>query len=619
MSKKKNNNNKPKQQNEINEVKYEAPALEKEEEMPEMEDEFEGYIPPKNRNVIIGWFITIGAVVAFILLMIIINGGNKSIEQDPTTPVIALESTTAGENPESTGISESQSTTEDATSTGTVTDKGETSLESKTDDTKKSETSSESASKQTTQTTQTKQTTQITQAVNPPKSVEKGTPFANHGRLSVKGANLVDKNGKTYQLRGVSTHGIQWFPEFVNEASFKTLRDEWGCNVVRLAMYTAENGYCNGNREAIKATVKKGVEAATKLGMYVIIDWHVLNDPASNQNESVAFFNEMSALYKGYGNVLYEICNEPNGGCFLNSWSSIKSYAGAVIPAIKKNDPNAIVIVGTPTWSQEVDKPAADPITGYSNIMYTIHFYAATHKEGLRNNMVNAIQKGLPVICTEFGICDASGNGACDENEANKWISTMDKYNVSYCIWNLANKNESSSLIKESCKKTSNWTMNELNQEGQWFVKMMKGSGADIGKNPQTQPQQTQPQQTQPKQTQPQQTQPKQTQAQAVKATDKNCKVTTKTNYQEGNADWPGQGQINIDIENTGNAPIGEWNLELTFDKSLVISGSWNGTMKSSGNTVTITSTGRIEPHGIFNGIGFYYSGNAKLISIKIK
>lgn len=315
----------------------------------------------------------------------------------------------------------------------------------------------------------------VTPTAAPTPKVSGKTPVADHGRLTVKGTKIVDKNGKEYQLKGVSTHGLQWFPQFVCKETFKCIRDEWGANAVRLAMYTDEGGYCDGaDKTALKKLVKDGVNYATELGLYVIIDWHILHDydPNMNKAEAVKFFDEMSKEFKGYENVFYEICNEPNGGI---GWSSVKSYAQEVIKVIRNNDPKGIIIVGTPTWSQDVDLAAKDPIKGYDNIMYALHFYAGTHKDNIRSKMKTAIEAGLPVIVTEYGICDASGNGACNETEANKWVAFMDNYKVSYLIWNLANKNESSSLIKQNCKKLSGFTEADLNQEGRWLVKMLGG------------------------------------------------------------------------------------------------------------------------------------------------
>lgn len=299
---------------------------------------------------------------------------------------------------------------------------------------------------------------------------------ASAGRLHVKGTKLVDKKGHEVQLRGVSTHGLSWYPQYVNDKCFAQLHDKWGANVVRLAMYTEEyNGYCSGdakNRSDLKKLIKKGVKLAKKHKMYVIVDWHILSDgnPNSHKKEAKAFFREMSREFKGYNNVIYEICNEPNNG---TSWKEIKSYAKSVISTIRENDKKAVIVVGTPTWSQDVDQAAADPIKG-ENLMYALHFYAATHKADLRNKMTAAINKGLPVFVTEYGICDASGNGAIDKREADRWIQTMDEYGVSYIAWNLSNKQESSSIIKSSCPKVSGFKKSELSDEGRWLYHLLR-------------------------------------------------------------------------------------------------------------------------------------------------
>lgn len=307
--------------------------------------------------------------------------------------------------------------------------------------------------------------------VPPAPSDPKGTtPVSQHGQLSVKNGQLVDKNGKGYQLRGMSTHGLTWFPEFVNESAFKTLRDDWNTNVVRLAMYVDEwgNGQCYmGNKSGSLELLEKGVDICIKLDMYVIIDWHVLNpgDPSKYTNEAKSFFETVSKRYAKYPNVIYEICNEPNGGA---SWSgNIKPYAEKIIPVIRKNAPNSVIIVGTPTWSQEIDKPLSDPLS-YKNVMYAFHFYAATHA-GLRSNVENCVAQGLPVFVSEFGTCDASGGGANDFNETQKWLSYFDKQGISYCNWSICNKDETCSVLRPGTSANGNWSESDLTENGKWI------------------------------------------------------------------------------------------------------------------------------------------------------
>ena len=307
----------------------------------------------------------------------------------------------------------------------------------------------------------------VPQAPSDPKGT---TPVSQHGQLSVKNGQLVDKSGKGYQLRGMSTHGLTWFPEFVNESAFKTLRDDWNTNVVRLAMYVDEwgNGQCYmGNKSGSLELLEKGVDICIKLDMYVIIDWHVLNpgDPSKYTNEAKSFFETVSKRYAKYTNVIYEICNEPNGGA---SWSgNIKPYAEKIIPVIRKNAPNSVIIVGTPTWSQEIDKPLSDPLN-YKNVMYAFHFYAATHA-GLRSNVENCVAQGLPVFVSEFGTCDASGGGANDFNETQKWLSYFDKQGISYCNWSICNKDETCSVLRPGTSANGNWSESDLTENGKWI------------------------------------------------------------------------------------------------------------------------------------------------------
>lgn len=303
------------------------------------------------------------------------------------------------------------------------------------------------------------------------KNIEQ-TSFMKHGKLSVQGTQLCDKNGDAFQLRGVSTLGIVWYPQYINKDTFSTIRD-WGGNLIRLAMYTQEDdGYlAGGNQEYQKKLIDKGVQAATELGMYVIIDWHILSDgnPNTHKEEAKKFFAEITEKYAGYQNVLYEICNEPNGDV---TWMDVKRYAEEVIPVIRANAPEAIILIGTTTWSQDVDDAADDPVKG-KNLMYSCHFYAASHKQELRDKVQYALEKGLPVFVTEYSICDASGNGALDYEEAEKWANFIDEKDLSYVQWNLANRDETSSMIRVECEKVSGWENADLTDSGVWFKKRL--------------------------------------------------------------------------------------------------------------------------------------------------
>lgn len=443
-----------------------------------------------------------------------------------------------------------------------------------------------------------------------------------NGALSVKGSQLVDESGQAVQLRGISTHGIAWFPDFVNQDAVMQLGKDWGANLFRIAMYTDENGgYCtDGDKEKLKALVTDGVEYAKQADMYVIVDWHILHDnnPLTHKEEALQFFREMTGQLKNEKHVLYEICNEPNGG---TSWEDIKAYADEVIPVIRENAPDAVILVGTPTWSQEIDKPQNDPITGYDNIMYTLHFYAATHKEDLRSKMVNAVEAGTPVFVSEYGLCDASGNGGNDLGQAQSWIDTMDQHGISYAVWSFCNKEETSALIASSCRKTSDFTREDLSESGKWIMDMLHTVKTEDGST-QTVVDSKDKTQNQNKgsgvseRTEADETEGKTgTDVSEKRLNSGNLSVDAKLT-----GSWESEGrtfyQYQLTITNNGEADVSSWEISLQFSDTITLSDGWNGEYQADGSTLTIHSldyNSEIEKGASTADVGFIVSAAGTL------
>lgn len=452
------------------------------------------------------------------------------------------------------------------------------------------------------------------------KSMENGDYIlarpSQNGALSVKGTQLVDEKGQAVQLRGISTHGIAWFPDFVNQDAVMQLSKDWGANLFRIAMYTDENGgYCtDGDKEKLKALVTDGVEYAKQADMYVIVDWHILHDsnPLTHKAEALQFFKEMTEKLKGEKHVLYEICNEPNSGC---SWEDIKTYANEVIPVIRENAPEAVILVGTPTWSQEIEKPQNDPITGYDNIMYTLHFYAATHKEDLRSKMVNAVEAGTPVFVSEYGLCDASGNGGNDLGQAQSWIDTMDQHGISYAVWSFCNKEETSALIASSCRKTSSFTREDLSESGKWIYDMLhaKGDISDSKTFAQRRQNQTQESKTGTAETVNATDQHENAAAQTVKSGDLTVDAQVTGSWEsEGKTFY----QYQLTITNNGTEATSSWEVSLTFSDTITLSDGWNGEYQADGKKLEIRSkdyNGEIKAGEAAKDVGFIISASGQL------
>ena len=292
-----------------------------------------------------------------------------------------------------------------------------------------------------------------------------------NGQLSVKGTQLVDKNGSPVLLKGISLHGLTWFPDFVSGDIFKQVSTEWDCNLIRLPMYSEL--YCNGEKEESAELLRRGVDHAIENDMYVMVDWHILNDydPNINIDEAMDFFSQISSEYAGVPNIIYEICNEPNQEC---SWSDVYEYSNKVIPLIRANSPDAVILVGTSTYDRDLIMASRKPLD-FDNVMYVLHFYAATHQEDLQGELLEALDKELPVFISECGICEASGDGDVDYETAAKWFNILHEHGISYAIWSLSNKDESSAMLKPKYDPGEPMTDADLTPSGTWVKALIQG------------------------------------------------------------------------------------------------------------------------------------------------
>lgn len=291
-----------------------------------------------------------------------------------------------------------------------------------------------------------------------------GNGVKENGWLHVKGTQLVNSKGKAIVLHGMSSHGLQWFGAFTTDHAIGATAS-YGANLFRVAMYTEEGGYLS-HKDAMRKELYRAVDAAIARNMYVIIDWHILSDgnPKQHQKEAKAFFKKSASRYNNKPNVIYEICNEPNNA---GTWDKIRSYASAVIPVIRKQSPKSLILVGTPTWSQDVDIAANDPLP-FPNVMYTCHFYAGTHGQWLRDKITAARKKGLPIFISEWGTSRASGGEGFYKKESDKWIRFMDRNRLSWANWSYCNKNESSAALTVKANAEDGLSKKELTASGRY-------------------------------------------------------------------------------------------------------------------------------------------------------
>ncbi len=313
---------------------------------------------------------------------------------------------------------------------------------------------------------------------------------------------LCDKNGDPIQLRGMSTHGLQWYPGILNDNAFKALANDWECNVIRLAVYVGEGGYAT-NSTSMLAAVKKGIDFAIANDMYVIVDWHVLTpgDPTADVYSGAKdFFQKISNNYPNVKNIIYELANEPNSNApgvpnSATGWDKVKAYAEPIIDMIRNDGNQNLIILGSPNWSQRPDLAADNPIhDAIDNTAYAVHFYSGTHKpstvdtdrDNVMSNTRYAIEHGVAVFVTEWGSSNADGTGGPYLDDADNWLNFLNENNISWCDWSLSNKGETSAafVAYESGKTEATdldpgtdcvWSVKELTTSGEYVRARIKG------------------------------------------------------------------------------------------------------------------------------------------------
>ena len=290
-------------------------------------------------------------------------------------------------------------------------------------------------------------------------------PVKQWGQLQVKGNQLCSQTGDPIVLRGVSYGWHNLWPRFYNKQSVKWLKKDWKCTVLRAAMGTViEDNYIENPEFALKC-MNKVIKAAIKNDLYIIIDWHTYYP---QKKEAKAFFSMMAQKYGKYPHIIYEIYNEP----MEDSWESVKEYATDIISEIRKYDPDNIILVGSPHWDQDLHLVAESPLEGFNNIMYTLHFYAATHKQELRDRAEAAWEKGIPIFVSE-----------CAGMEWTRWVEWLESKKISWVNWSISDKNETCSMILPRANKNGGWDESLIKPAGRQSRKFIRQYNSHIYKN----------------------------------------------------------------------------------------------------------------------------------------
>ena len=305
--------------------------------------------------------------------------------------------------------------------------------------------------------------------------------------LRVDGTTLM-LDGKPVKFNGISYGWHNLWPRFYNEGSVKTISQDWGCRIIRAAIGAdahalADNPDCHsGYMDEPEFALEKlyaVVDGATANGVYAIVDWH---SHRLHKEAAAEFFGKVASRYADNPYVIYELFNEPVGRAFEEGrgyedlgdqaamegyWAELKDYAEDLISIIDEaSNVHPLILMGCPCWDQRVDLPAANPIAGYDNLMYTMHFYAATHKDDLMERSTKALEAGLPLFVSECAGCEASGDGPIDIDSWNNWNEWMDANGISAMTWSVSDKNETCSMFTPEASDCGPWGEDVIKEWG---------------------------------------------------------------------------------------------------------------------------------------------------------
>ena len=328
------------------------------------------------------------------------------------------------------------------------------------------------------------------------RSFAQRTPVDQNGSLRVCGTQLCNQHGQPVQLRGMSTHGIQWYGwgDCLTESSLDALAYDWGADVLRISLYVQEGGY-ETDPVGFTNQVSRLIDEATDRGLYALVDWHQLSpgDPTANLDNAKRFFTDIVQLHKDQNNVIYDVCNEPNGNG--TTWNRIKTYADQIIPVIRAINNDAVVLVGTHGWStfggsgQGDLRDVIDNPLRFDNVMYTFHFYANDHRDRYLR-ILDQASDALPVFVTEFGTQTASGDGANDFAMSQQYIDLMRRKKISWTNWNYSDDFRSGAVWESGTCSREAWQTENLKPAGQWIRERIQVPEDDFptGGNPDPDP-----------------------------------------------------------------------------------------------------------------------------------
>jgi endoglucanase len=180
----------------------------------------------------------------------------------------------------------------------------------------------------------------------------------------------------------------------------------------------------------VSRVLKPAVDYATGKGLYVIIDFHQIDNATTGTSAADAktFWTDIAPRFANYTNVLYELFNEPIDNKV--PWSTLKPVVQGLVDVVRAAAPQNIIVVPSNSWDQDTGDAVTDPPRG-TNFMYTAHIYPSNWNQAFQSQVATAVV-GAPVLISEWGY------SATDPNP-HAWgtalQATVDANGASWTAW----------------------------------------------------------------------------------------------------------------------------------------------------------------------------------------
>lgn len=231
--------------------------------------------------------------------------------------------------------------------------------------------------------------------------------------LRVSGTRIVESNGNTFVMRGVS-HAHVWYP--TQTSAFAGIKS-YGTNTVRVVLGSGQRWGPNSASD-----VANVISLCKQNRLICVLEVHDTTGfgeegAAASLEQAASYWISIASALQGQENyVVINLGNEPfgNNQQVSATWATATSNA---INRLRNAGFDHLIMVDAPMWGQDWQGIMRDNATSVfnadpdRNTVFSVHMYGVYDTAAEITAYLNAFQTaGLPLVIGEFGHNHSDGN-----------------------------------------------------------------------------------------------------------------------------------------------------------------------------------------------------------------